>query len=94
MLTLQTFFFNTCTLVATYVILRRLECTHAKILVSALEHQVSRGDSHDEVVNYWSNLHMPQNRASDIITHVILNIINGVSPKTYIILPSLKISED
>ena len=47
---------NTCTLVATYVILRRLECTHAKILVSALEHQVSRGDSHDEVVNYWSNL--------------------------------------
>jgi hypothetical protein len=37
--------------------------------------------------------HSLQNRVSDIIMHVTLNIVNGVTPKTYTILPSLKISE-
>ena len=32
-----------------------IEHTHAKILVSTLDCQVSRGDTNDEVVDQWCN---------------------------------------
>ena len=34
-------------------------------------------DTYDEIVNHQCNRHTPQNRASDPITHVILDPING-----------------
>lgn len=42
---------------------------------------MSRGDTNDEVVDIRVTYHMPQNRASDTNTCVILNIIHGVSTK-------------
>ena len=47
-----------------------IEHTHANILASALEHQLSWADTYDEVVD--------QNMVSDTITHVTLNTKNNV----------------
>lgn len=33
-----------------------IEHAHAKILVSALEHQMSRGEHNGEIVGHWCNL--------------------------------------
>jgi hypothetical protein len=46
-----------------------------KIVVSTLECQVPWGDTYDEIVNYHL-AYTPQNRVSDISTHMTLNIIN------------------
>ena len=55
-----------------------IEITHSKILVSALQHQVSRGDTYSEVADHQCTQDTPQNRVSDTIMHVILNTINNV----------------
>jgi hypothetical protein len=49
-----------------------------RALLRALQHQVSRGDTNKEVVVFSATQHMPQNRVSDIIMHVMLNTINVV----------------
>jgi hypothetical protein len=48
--------------------------------MSILEHQVSRGYTHDQVVGHLPSVayHTSRNRVSDTITHVTLNTINGV----------------
>ena len=45
--------------------------THAKILVNALERQVSRGDTYGELI-ILETKHTPEHRVSDTIMHVTL----------------------
>ena len=52
-----------------------VEHTHTKILVSALECQVSWGDTYGEVVDHSCNWHTPQNRVGNTIVHVTLNSV-------------------
>ena len=55
-----------------------IEDTHAKMLVSTLEHQVSWGDADTAVVDHNVTYHTPQSRVNDTFTHVTLNIMNRV----------------
>ena len=49
------------------------------LLISALECQVSGGDTNGEVVDHSVQpYHTPQNKVSDIVTPFALNTMNGV----------------
>jgi hypothetical protein len=56
-----------------------IEHTHAKLLASTLEHQVSYCDTNSEVLIVSVTQHTPHNRVNDMITHVTLNTIHVVA---------------
>ena len=64
-----------------------MEHIHTKILVSALERQVSWVTLMLKLLIISVTYHMPQNRVSDTIMHVALNIVNNVLYLIYLVWP-------